>query len=40
MYNGYCERVSLEDVGKLCKAFECDVCDILVYEPPKTKSKK
>jgi putative transcriptional regulator len=39
MYNGYCERVSLEDLGKLCKALECDVCDILVYES-NDKAKK
>jgi putative transcriptional regulator len=40
MYNGYCERVSLEHLGKLCKALECDVCDILAYEPPQAKKKK
>ena len=35
MYHELCERVNLEYLDRICNVLECDLTEILVYEPPK-----
>ncbi|MCM1364045.1 MAG: helix-turn-helix transcriptional regulator [Faecalibacterium sp.] len=37
MYNEVCERVNLEYLNRICEALNCDLSEILVYEPSKIK---
>lgn len=33
MYNEVCERVNLEHLDLICEALNCDLSEIMVYEP-------
>ena len=35
LYNELIERVNLEHLDKICEVLECDLSDILKYEPNK-----
>lgn len=35
LYNELVERVNLEHLDKICEVLECDLTDILKYEPNK-----
>lgn len=35
MYHELCERVNLEYLDRICNVLECDLTELLVYEPPK-----
>lgn len=36
-YNEVTDRINLEHLDRICEALNCDVTDILVYEPNKIK---
>ena len=36
-YNEWTDRINLEHLDRICEALNCDVTDILVYEPNKIK---
>lgn len=40
MYHELCERVSLDQLDLICEALECDLSEILVWEPSKMKRTK
>ncbi|MBQ1474716.1 MAG: helix-turn-helix transcriptional regulator [Ruminococcus sp.] len=33
MYHELCERVNLEHLDLICEALQCDISDLLKYEP-------
>ena len=33
MYNEFSVRVNLEHLDKICEALDCDLSELLVYEP-------
>ena len=33
MYHELCERVNLEHIDLICEALQCDISDLLKYEP-------
>lgn len=35
MYHELCDRVNLNHIDKICNVLNCDLCDILVYIPPR-----
>lgn len=35
MYHELCDRVNLNHVDKICNVLNCDLCEILVYIPPR-----
>lgn len=37
MYNEVCDRVNLEYLDRICEALNCDLSEILIYEPSKIK---
>lgn len=37
MYNEVCARVNLEHLNLICEALECDLSEIITYEPSKIK---
>lgn len=39
MYHEMCDRVNIEYLDRICNVLNCDLTDILVYEPPKDKEK-
>lgn len=39
MYNELCERVNLEHLDRICNVLNCDLTELLVYEPPKDKDE-
>ena len=39
MYNEFTDRVSLDHLDRICKALECDVCDILEFVPDDAKKE-
>lgn len=39
MYHELCERVNLEYLDRICNVLNCDLTDLLVYEPPKDKDE-
>lgn len=36
-YNEVTDRINLEHLDRICEALDCDITDILVYEPNKIK---
>ena len=38
MYHELGERINLEHIDKICEALDCDVSDLLKYEPKKKTS--
>ena len=40
MYNEMCERVNLDHLDLICEALECDLSELLVWEPGKIKRTK
>lgn len=39
LYNELCERVNLEHLDRICTVLNCDLDEILVYEPPKNRDE-
>lgn len=39
MYHELCERVNLDYLDRICTVLNCDLTEILVYEPPKNKEE-
>lgn len=39
MYHELCERVNLEYLDRICNVLNCDLTELLVYEPPKDKDE-
>ena len=39
MYHELCERVNLEYLDQICNVLNCDLTELLVYEPPKDKDE-
>lgn len=39
MYHELCERVNLEYLDRICNVMNCDLTELLVYEPPKDKDE-
>ncbi len=37
IYNELCERINLEHLDRICEVLDCDVADLLEYEPNKIK---
>lgn len=35
IYHELCERINLEHIDKICEALDCDISDLLKYEPNK-----
>lgn len=35
MYHELIEKVNLEHIDKICEVLDCDICDLLKYEPNK-----
>ncbi len=35
MYHELCDRVNLNHIDKICNVLNCDLCEILVYIPPR-----
>jgi len=40
MYNEMCERVSLDHLDLICEALNCDLSELLVWEPSSIKRTK
>ena len=44
LYHDLNDRVSLETLGKICEVLECEISDIIVYDPdyvcPETRAEK
>ena len=40
MYNEMCDRVNLDHLDLICEALDCDLSELLVWEPSKIKRKK
>lgn len=40
MYHEVCARINLEHLDLICEALECDLSEILVYEPCEIKITK
>ena len=40
LYNDFADRVSLEQLDRICDALECDLADILFYTPNTEKIRK
>ena len=40
LYNDALDRVSLDQLDKICEALDCDLSEILVWEPNKIKMTK
>ena len=40
MYNEMCDRVNLDHLDLICEALDCDLSEILVWEPAKIKRTK
>lgn len=38
MYHEFSERVSLEHLDKICEVLDCDLSELMTYEPNKIKS--
>lgn len=36
-YNEWADRISLEHLDRICEVLNCDITDILVYEPNKIR---
>jgi putative transcriptional regulator len=39
IYNELCERVNLEHLDRICTVLNCDLSEILVYDPPKNRDE-
>lgn len=37
IYNEMCDRINLEHLDRICEVLECDISDILEYQPNKIK---
>ncbi len=37
IYNEMCDRINIEHLDRICEVLECDVADILEYQPNKIK---
>lgn len=37
IYNEMCDHINLEHLDRICEVLECDVADILEYQPNKIK---
>lgn len=35
MYHELCDRVNINHIDKICNVLNCDLCEILVYIPPR-----
>lgn len=33
IYNEICDRINLEHLDRICEFLECDIADLIVYEP-------
>lgn len=40
LYNEVTDRVSLDQLSKICEALDCDLSDIMEYVPNKVKTAK
>ena len=38
MYNEFSVRVNLEHIDKICEVLDCDISELLVYEPNSIKT--
>ncbi len=39
MYHEMCERVNLEYLDRICTVLNCDINELLVYDPPKNREE-
>lgn len=39
IYHELCERINLEYLDRICNVLDCDLNELLVYEPPKDKDE-
>jgi putative transcriptional regulator len=37
IYNEMCDRINLEHLDRICEVLECDISDLLEYQPNKIK---
>lgn len=37
MYHELCERVNIDYLDRICNVLDCDISDLIVYEPPKDR---
>lgn len=37
IYNEMCDRINLEHLDRICEVLNCDISDILEYQPNKIK---
>lgn len=39
MYHEMCERVNIEYLDRICNVLNCDLTELMVYEPPKDREE-
>lgn len=39
MYHEMCERVNLEYLDRICTVLNCDITELLVYDPPQNREE-
>lgn len=38
MYHEFCERINLDYLDRICEVLDCNITDLLEYEPSKIKN--
>lgn len=39
MYHELCERVNIEYLDRICNVLDCDLSELIVYVPPKSREE-